>query len=151
VKLVLVLNDGTEVESSFSPPYSVREQVNFEEHHKLSFVTVYNSMDAMAAAEGDASALDDSKSFKVGWILWFGWMRARPKVAARFDTFLDTLADWRVEEEESDRVALAESEDAEPAAASGLDPTQPAKKKTKRSTSTGAKSKETGLRSVAAG
>jgi hypothetical protein len=149
VKLVLVLNDGTEVESSFDPPYSVREQVNFEEYHKVSFVAVYNSMEAMKEAEGDASALDDAKSFKVGWILWFGWMRARPKVAARFDTFLDTLADWRVEPEEGDLVELAEGPEEKPA--SGLDPTPPAKKKAKRSTPTGATSKETGLRSVAAG
>jgi len=122
-RLIFVLNDGSEVETSFEPPYTVREQVRFEEHHKLSFLAIYNSLEAMAEAEGDETALDDARSFKVGWILWFGWMRARPKVAARFETFLDTLADWRVEAEESDLVALEATAGAKPAGPV-VDPTQ---------------------------
>jgi hypothetical protein len=119
-RLVLVMNDGSEIESSFVPPYSVREQVAFEEHWRISFVAVYKSVAAAAEAAGDASAVPDELSFKIGWILWFGWHRARPKVAAKFDTFLGQLADWRTEEEEGD-AALAEA--ATPKEPAPVDPT----------------------------
>jgi hypothetical protein len=100
--LVFTLNDGTAVDSDFLMPYSVTEQIAFEEHFKCSFATVEAAtnanikaaMDAVSAAGGGDAEFDPGKGFRVTWILWFGWFRARPKVASRFSAFLEQLKDW---------------------------------------------------------
>lgn len=137
MKLIFVMPTG-EVETTFAPPYSVREQIAWEERFKLSFYVVQRSMQAMGeAARGESEEIDGEYAFKVSWLLFFGWMRARPNVPPRFDVFLDTLVDWRDEAEPSDQETIDAASDALPAveATSGVDPT----------TST------SGLRSVQAG
>ena len=122
--LVFKLNDGTEVLTDFLPPYSVAEQIAWEEEFKASFLAVEQASGVMAKAAQDAleageSDVDPAKAFKITWILWFGWRRARPNVAARFSTFKDTLASWEFRQPPED-IAAAEPE---PPAEVGLDPT----------------------------
>jgi len=152
--LKFLLNDGTEVETSFLPPHSIAEQIAFEEHFKCSYVVIDQAVQAMrqtalrsaftvrcstcnppvagaATSEQGAeimrsehltekpgheltieppeeldSRVDPTDAFRVTWILWFGFHRARAegKVAAKFSTFLQQLADWSFEtpEEESE-------------------------------------------------
>jgi len=117
--LVLTLNDGTAVDSDFLPPYSVAEQIAFEEHFRCSFTAVeYASKvlgDLARAIDGggDSDGIDPGKAFRVTWILWFGWFRARPKVAAKFSAFLETLKDWEYFEQPDEEPA---SEPESPAA-----------------------------------
>lgn len=120
--LVLTLNDGTTVDSDFLPPYSIAEQIAFEEHFRCSFATIESAANAnvKAAAEaagsgGDAD-VDPGKTFRVTWILWFGWFRARPKVAAKFSTFLETLKDWEFVGDD------LEPEPIPPESSNGIDP-----------------------------
>lgn len=128
--LKFILKNGEEVTSDFLPPYSVDEQIAFEEQFKCSFVAVEQAGQAMAmaakAAEdgvGDGQ-IDPVSAYRVTWILWFGWRRNRTKLASKFSLFREILADWEFHEPE------AEPEDPETPAAEGtegeagsLDPT----------------------------
>lgn len=98
-ELVFTLKDGREVETSFLPPYSIAEQIAFEEKFRCSFVAVEQAAGEMrraaAAADGPDSVVDPAQAFQVRWIMWFGWRRARPQVAAKFAAFLEEqLEDW---------------------------------------------------------
>ena len=97
--LVFTLKDGREVETSFLPPYSTAEQIAFEEKFRCSFLAVEQAAGEMRraaeAADGPESAIDPTQAFQVRWILWFGWRRARPKVAPKFSSFVEEqLEDW---------------------------------------------------------
>lgn len=129
--------DDTTVESTFTPPYSVREQLDFEEHFRISFYAVeaageYSSRITEAK---DGEAVDAGQVMRMGWILWFGWHRARARqqVASSFAKFQDTLKDYAVTappkpaEEEVDEAAADAGPDSENGEASevapALDPT----------------------------
>lgn len=97
--LRFTLNDGTVLEADPGAPWSVREQVAWEEHFGDTFVTVFKAVEAeVAAARAAESSGQDSPAsaaFKLTWMLWFGWYRLRPKVASRFQTFVEEqLADY---------------------------------------------------------
>jgi hypothetical protein len=108
-KLVYQLASGSEIDSSFDPPYSLREQLDFEEHFRLSF-------QAMETAVGEAGRVarggepDFSKALRTSWILWVGWHRLRPRVAAKYDTFLTQVVEWRVELTDEERARIADAE-----------------------------------------
>ena len=116
--LVLELKDGTEVETTYTPRYSVQEQVAWEEEFNLSFVAISQCIDASDAALVTGKPLDPTKGMRTGWILWFGWFRARPKLPSNFKKFLTRLEDWRIELDDSptpDEAPLPETGDgAEP-------------------------------------
>lgn len=97
-KLIFVFKDGTELESSYDAPYSIREQLDWEEHFRSSFSAIEAAFDAARQARS-GGVLDPERSLRTTWLLWFGWHRARSKVPARFEAFIDTLEDWRVEAE----------------------------------------------------
>jgi hypothetical protein len=97
--LVFTLKDGREVETSFLPPYSTAEQIAFEEKFRCSFLAVEQAAAEMRraaeAADGPDATIDPAQAFQVRWILWFGWRRARPKVASKFQAFVEEqLEDW---------------------------------------------------------
>jgi hypothetical protein len=122
--IVFTLNDGPPVESDFLPPYSIAEQVGFEEQFKCSFVTVEVAANenmkaaaqAVAEAGGQDAELDPGKTFRVTWMLWFGWFRARPKVASKFSIFLQTLKDWEFVSAPEPEAIPPESPDVDPTA-----------------------------------
>lgn len=125
--LVFVLKDGTEVESSYDAPYSVREQIDWEEHFAQSFTAIEQAFDAARAARG-GERLDPARSLRTTWVLWFGWHRARPKVPARFDQFIEQLEDWRIENVEEpvpeDLADRGEKDDGSAETDGRLDPTE---------------------------
>lgn len=97
--LVFILKDGSEVETSFWPPYNTAEQIAFEEKFKCSFLAVEQAAAEMRraalAADGPDSIVDPVQAYQIRWILYFGWRRARPAVAPKFADFIDEqLEDW---------------------------------------------------------
>lgn len=98
-ELVFVLKDGTEVETTFLPPYTTAEQIAFEEKFRCSFLAIEQAAAEMRraarAADGPDSVVDPTHAYQIRWILYFGWRRARPKVAAKFADFAEEqLEDW---------------------------------------------------------
>ena len=63
-------------------------------------------------------AADPAVMPRIQWILWFGWYRARPAVASRFEAFLDQLAGYDIESSD-------DGPEGEPDAADAVDPTDP--------------------------
>jgi hypothetical protein len=99
--LIFTLTDGREVETSFLSPYTVAEQIAFEEKFRCSFMAVEQAVGeirrAAQAAEGPDAVVDPAQAFRVHWILWFGWRRARGPggLRAKFSEFIDSqLEDW---------------------------------------------------------
>jgi hypothetical protein len=95
----LQLVDGTVVDSSFTPPFSIAEQVHFEENFKVPFLAVDSGFDelrkaAVKASGGEDEGVDTTGIVRTTWILWFAWRRARPQVPPKFSLFLDQLKDW---------------------------------------------------------
>ena len=115
--LVFELNDGTKVDTTFSAPYSMREQVGFEEHFRISFIAMEAAAQEMMAVQSEERAGDPAVMPRIQWILWFGWYRARPKVASTFNAFLDQLQGYDIES--------ADEPEGEPDAADAVDPTDP--------------------------
>ncbi len=115
--LVFELNDGTKVSTTFSAPYSMREQVDFEEHFRISFIAMEAAAQEMMAVQSEERAGDPAVMPRIQWILWFGWHRARPKVASTFNAFLDQLQGYDIE--------AADEPEGEPDAADAVDPTDP--------------------------
>ena len=115
--LVFELNDGTKVETTFSGPYSMREQVGFEEHFRISFIAMEAAAKEMNDVQTDGRVGDPAVMPRIQWILWFGWYRARPKVASSFNAFLDQLAGYDIEE--------SDEPEGEPDAADAVDPMGP--------------------------
>ena len=115
--LVFELNDGTKVESTFSAPYSMREQVDFEEYFRISFIAMEAAAQEMNAVQSEGRAGDPAVMPRIQWILWFGWSRARPKVASSFKAFLDQLKGYDIES--------SDEPEGEPDAADAVDPTDP--------------------------
>jgi len=124
--LIFVFKDGTEVESSYEPPYSVNEQLDWEEHFRSSFLAIQQCVEAMRDAAEEGRPVDPTMALRTAWILWFGWHRARPKVPASFGKFRHLLADWRIDfpEGEEEPESGGEQVDAADAGTDGsLDPT----------------------------
>lgn len=97
--LVFILKDGSEVETSFLPPYTTAEQIAFEEKFRCSFLAIEQVVAEMRraaqVADGPDAIVDPTQAFQIRWILWFGWRRARPAVASKFQVFLEEqLEDW---------------------------------------------------------
>jgi len=116
--LVFELNDGTKVETTFSAPYSMREQVDFEEHFRISFIAMEAAAQEMNAVQTEGRAGDPAVMPRIQWIMWFGWYRARPKVASTFRSFLDQLSGYDIESSDDEP-------EGEPDAADAVDPTGP--------------------------
>lgn len=117
--LYIVLNDGTKLEAYTGGPWSVREQIAWEEQFHQSFRAVYRAIGAeqRAVDAGDGEQIE-ATTFRVTWILWFAWYRLRPKVASKFSVFVDEQLD------DYDYI-LDEPADDEPAEGGSLDPTGP--------------------------
>lgn len=97
--LVFTLNDGTKLQGDPSGPWTPREQVDWEEQFRASFLTVFQAAAAEARARTDAAEAGEdldpaAMHFRVKWLLWFAWHRLRPAVPGKFDAFLDTVADY---------------------------------------------------------
>jgi hypothetical protein len=115
--------DGQVLEEETGGPWTAREQIAWEEHHRQSFVNVYRAMQAdRAAADADPEAA--ASSYRLGWVLWFGWYRLRPRVANRFAAFIDDLDDWDFVVPAADEPA-GEPETEGPGEDGSLDPTTP--------------------------
>lgn len=93
--ITFTFHDGSTIDSTFTGPYGIREQLGWEEHFRLSFYAVEAAGHYSSRITPDTE-VDAARVFRTSWILWFGWHRARPGVASKFSAFLDTLADFKV-------------------------------------------------------
>ena len=111
--LIFEVRDGEPVRTTFAGPYSLREQIDFEQHFRISFIAMERAAAEMNAVAAQESGGEPAVMPRIEWILWFGWHRARPAVPANFTTFLDTLEGYDIEtpdipdESSGDRVADA--------------------------------------------
>jgi hypothetical protein len=123
-QIVFELRDGTKVESTFSAPYPLREQLDFEEHFRTSFGAMEIATSEMSDAYSVGRTPDPDRMPRIQWILWFGWHRARPKVASNFKAFLEQLDDYEMvtpEVEEAEKPTVSAGHEA----ADAVDPTGP--------------------------
>jgi hypothetical protein len=148
---IVITRDGRDpVEVDPSAPWSAREQVDWEQQFKSSFVTVFQAVGkdmASSAAALKAAGKDDDQEvdfdeleaadappicFQVTWMLFFAWhrLRASGDAPAKFDTFLNTIDYDFVRQPDPEPAAepaqVAQEPLAAPAEQDGsLGPTQP--------------------------
>ena len=99
--LVFTFKDGTEVETTYEPPFTVKEQLGWEEEFRSSFLAIQQCVEKMGEAASAGKDVDPTFALRTSWILWFGWFRARPKVSPNFKKFCELLEDWRIEVDDS--------------------------------------------------
>jgi hypothetical protein len=104
-------NAGEPVTVDPGGPWTAREQIDWEQQFRSSFVTVFQAIaaerDSAVAAgliDADGNIIDQSSDgelpaepvalhFRVSWMLWFAWhrLRAGGDAPGKFETWLDTV------------------------------------------------------------
>jgi hypothetical protein len=125
-------------------PWTAREQVDWEQQFRTSFVNVHQAINAEQMAARAAGFIDDAGDvveqtdelrevpaahFRVEWMLWFAWhrLRATGEAPSKFEVWLDTVTDYVFDNPEPEPASPAEPTMPEDVLEDGsLDPTQTA-------------------------